>query len=289
MKNEKQLNHYYHDNIEEFNILKRLIKITINTDEYNSLIVYGSGGLGKSSLILNEAKKHLQSNEFTYYNGHITPLSLYRVLYDNRDKKLLILDDIEAIFKNDTSLSILKSALWGEIKRTIQYNTSQNINLPDNFDFNANLIILINRLPNKNESLNALISRCLVYELKMSYDAKISVINQIIKIRNDLSNKQRDKVINIINDHTNITTELNFRLLRKLIAFVKEDELHAQELFTQILERNENKEIVYELMKKDITVNEQVREFIELTGLTRRTYFRVKKEIKKDIGSDKVT
>ena len=66
--------------------------------EYDSLIFYGEGGLGKTFLTINEVKKLLKPSEWDYFNGYSTPLSIYEILYDNRNKKLIILDDIEGLF-----------------------------------------------------------------------------------------------------------------------------------------------------------------------------------------------
>ena len=92
--------------IKEFQIPKKLIRVIINTDDYFALTFVGGGGLGKTYLTLNEVKQLLKPDEWCYFNGYTTPLSLYETLYKNRNAKLIILDDVEGIFNNPISVSI---------------------------------------------------------------------------------------------------------------------------------------------------------------------------------------
>lgn len=270
-------------NIPEFGITRRLINVTLCTKEYFALILHGEGGLGKTLTVLNEVRRKLAQTEYCYYNGYTTPLSLFEILYKTRDKKLLILDDIEGIFDNPVALSILKSALWDNFgKREVQYNsTSDKIEgMPTKFTYNASIIILCNKIIESNNMNNrAVLSRCVAYEMKLDYKQKLAIIEQFIERRDDLTQKQKNEVKKLIKDNTNeVTEQFNFRLLRKAIAFVKEDKDFV-ELFKATTKTDETKSIVLDLVKSGKKISMQAKEFADLTGKSKRTYFRIKKQL----------
>jgi len=272
-------------NIVDFDIPKRLIRVTIKTNEYHALILFGEGGLGKTVLVVNEVKKILQPDDWIFVNGYSTPLSFYEVLYYARNKKLLILDDIEGIFGNPVATAILKGALWdSDGKRFVQYNSKSEKadNLPSLFEFKAKIIILCNNIHNSNDvSVNAMISRTVPYEVKLNYDQKLMVIEQLIRSRDDLSEKLKNDCISLIKEETNEATKnFNLRLLKKAIAFVKEEKSTARELFRATTEKDEDKEILLKLMESKLSVGEQVKRFCDKTGKSRRKFFRLKKDLK---------
>ena len=270
--------------IREFNIPKRLIRVSLNTKEYHALILYGEGGLGKTFLTINEVKGILKPDKWSYYNGYSTPLSIYEILYLNRNKKLVILDDIEGLFCNPIAVSILKGALWDSNgKRLVQYNSKSEKaeNLPSTFEIKAKLIILCNKIPNSDDvTINALISRTLPYEVSFSYQQKIEILEKMVNSREDLTAKQKENCIEIIKKETTIATKnLSFRTLRKVIAFVKEDKKNAVDLFKATTEKDEDVEIVFELMKKGLDIDKQIQQFCDKTGKSRATFYRIKKKI----------
>jgi len=226
----------YYISIPEFDIPKKLLGVTLKTGEYHALILYGEGGLGKTILVTNEVKKLVSVDNWDYRNGYSTPLALYEILYEAKDKKLLLLDDIEGVFGNAIATTILKGALWESGgKRIVQYNSKSDkaLDLPSAFEFKAKIVILCNRIPNQNDvSVSALISRTVPYELKLSYEQKLDILDSLISNRKDLTQKQQQDCKNLIRQETSQATKhFNFRLLRKVIAFVKEDKANARELF----------------------------------------------------------
>ena len=69
------------------------------------------------------------------------------------------------------------------------------------------------------------------------------------------------------------------------MSFVKYDKGKAEHLFKITTETDEAKELVLKLMNSKKTVKQQIEEFIELTGKSRMTFFRIKKSIK--VSSDR--
>jgi len=269
--------------IKEFDIAEHLILLTAKNFSYATIIV-GEGGIGKTYCCVNTIKKH--TKDFIYKSGYTTPLSLYKFLYDNKDK-LIILDDIEGIFKDGVALAILKGCLWDtDGKRLVFYDsTSSKLNAPNCFEFKGRLIILCNRIPNPDDlHIKAVMSRTIHYQLDFTYNQKIAIIQQILKHKKEVTKKQKEKIMKIIKKNTNVATdELNIRTMEKLISYIKYDEKLAEKLFQETTYKDVVKNIVWTLMNSNNPVNSQVIEFIRLTGRSRWKFFDIKRELKSQL------
>lgn len=273
-------------NIAEFKTAEHLILVTLKGFS-NATVITGEGGIGKTFLTVETVKKELQKDEWDYKSGFTSPLAFYKYLYFNRNKKLLVIDDVEGIFDNDKSVNILKGTLWDTAgKRMVSYDTTSDKaeGVPNVFEIKANLIILCNKIPNiDDKNTSALISRTIYYELEFSYAQKLKIINEILALRNDINKKQKKLVIEIIKQETSLATKnFNLRSMERLIAYVEYNPEKALCLFKETTKSDEDKERVIKLMDSGRTVEEQVKEFFRETGKARRTFFRIKKNIKKD-------
>lgn len=272
----------YH-NVKEFGVAKELIKCLFSTTQYAGFLMLGEGGLGKTILTITSVKQQFKPNEWEYSNGYTTPLALYEFLYLNRNKKVIILDDVEGIFNNKLSLSILKGALWeSEGKRICQYSSkSDKAQMPEKFVMNAKIIILANHIPKENDvSTRATLSRVLNYRMSLTFQEKMSVCKRFVAQEN-LQVSVSKKVMEILDVRVNeATKDFNFRTLRKLIAFVKYNPEKADTLFQATTETDEDKEAYLEVIRLTSEVKEQIMFFHERTGKSRATFFRIKKSIK---------
>lgn len=269
--------------IKEFYVAHELLKVLINTSEHYGLIFKGEGGIGKTLLTMNTIKNTLEPNQWEYSNGYTTPLALYEFLYHNREKDIIILDDIEGIFNNKLALSILKGALWeSDGQRICQYSSkSDKAEFPQKFIMKAKLIILCNEIPRENDpSTRALISRTIKYNLGFNFEEKMKICSDFIQNDNSLLEEQKVLVRTILKKNiTQATYDFNFRTLRKLISFVKYDINKAEELFKATTERDEDKDIYLRGCQMYQEVKDQISYFCEKTGKTRRTFFRIKKKV----------
>ena len=125
-----------------------------------------------------------------------------------------------------------------------------------------------------------MISRTIFYKMGFSFQQKMEICKKFIKDEKDLSNEEKISVEKLLIEEVDESTkDFNFRTLRKLIAFVKYDESKAKDLFRATTEVDEDKKIYLEVVKKYDTTKIQIQMFIERTGKSRRTFFRVKKEV----------
>ena len=278
-KEEKTKFHFF----KEFSIAQELLKCLFTTNQYQGFLMLGEGGLGKTILTLNSVKVNFKTEDWEYSCGYITPLALYEFLYLNRNKKVIILDDVEGIFNNHLALSIIKGALWeSDGKRICQYSSkSEKATMPEKFVMNAKIIVLCNHIPRENNiSTRATLSRVLNYKMNLTFSEKIHICKGFIA-RENLTEIELKQVITILNTKiTEATKDFNFRTLRKLIAFVKYDVKKAENLFEATTETDEDKEAYFESIKLSSVVKEQIFLFFDRTGKSRATFFRIKKSIK---------
>ena len=187
--------------IKEFKIPTELLKCLLSTKQYEGLIFTGEGGIGKTILTLSSIKKMLNPDDWEYSNGYTTPLSLYEFLYNNRNKKAIILDDVEGIFNNKLSLAILKGALWdSDGKRICQYSSkSDKAKMPERFVMKANIIILCNHIPKENDaSTRAMISRTIFYKMFFSFEQKMKICKGFIHDDKTLTHENRYNILEIV-------------------------------------------------------------------------------------------
>lgn len=91
-----------------------------------ALLVLGDPGVGKTYTV----KKMLQGEDVITFKGSITgPSALYKTLFMNNDPdKILVFDDLDALFDNDKSANILKGALDSAAVTEIDYLSKNNVN-----------------------------------------------------------------------------------------------------------------------------------------------------------------
>ena len=72
-------------------------------DHVNMLVICSRGGLGKSEA----ARRTLNTEDIVYIGGHVTPLKLYELLYNGRDKPV-VFDEIDELIANPSHIALLK-------------------------------------------------------------------------------------------------------------------------------------------------------------------------------------
>lgn len=251
-----------------FYIPKQFSKMVIKGNS-RGFLLYGEAGLGKSFSVVRAFKE--EGKKFVLLTGHITSLELYHFLYKHQ-KEIIILDDVN-VLENEQNLNLLKSCL-SENTRLVQYHTtSAKLKFPSKFVFNGAIIILLNDKPKNSESLKAVESRILTYELKFDYHTKIKLIFELAKQEyKDLSLNQRQTIANWIKNNTSQATKnLNLRLLFQIYEIFRFDILNWKKLSSKLIETDEE---IY-LIVQGLTANE----WIEETGKSKATFFRYKNKL----------
>lgn len=258
-------------------------------------IIEGSPGTGKTYRALNHALKSVGKNDVAYADSFTTPQQFYAWLYQNRYKRVIILDDIAGLMSNQKVLAFLKGALWDvNGQRVIAYMTSKHImteegiTVPMRFDFEAGIIIITNQLNMKNPHVKAVLSRVNYCKVEVPRDELLSILEQISKQSySDLEDDERKEVFDYLRDNSSESNlDLNIRTLLKMFQFkIYSKMINNPDLWKtlslKLLEKDDRLVLVESLVKDDSYQNEEERvsKFIELTGFSRPTYFRLKEKL----------
>lgn len=217
------------------------------TGAVRSLIVSGAGGVGKTHSIerILEYAREQDGTKSEVVHGVITPVNLYKLLYRNRHaNNVVVLDDADSIFEEDTALSILKAALDSNPKRKISW-LAQGKSLmgktgegdtPTDFIYEGTMIFITNldfqKFVDANKGrhvphMQALMTRAIYLDLKLHTVKDLTawirfIVNKAHILEADgLSKAQQQEILDYIQENQNNLRNLSIRTALKLASFVK--------------------------------------------------------------------
>ena len=205
-----------------------------------SMIVSGSAGIGKSFGIKKILDDH--TSEYLFVKGYVRPTAIFKLLYENRfNNQVLIFDDADSIFFDETGLNLLKGALELSNTRTISWLSEKTFSdidgmeIPKTFEYCGTIIFLTNLNFNEliekgnkiSPHLEALRSRSIYFDMKMRSKREVlSRIKQVVAESGILSDIglnhaiQKD-LMQYLTDNMDRTIELSLRTVEKLSALYK--------------------------------------------------------------------
>ncbi|MBR9705128.1 hypothetical protein GOV12_06980 [Candidatus Pacearchaeota archaeon] len=252
------------------------------------LIVWGETGMGKSERVKKFLKT--ESSQITI-KTFTTALEFYRLLFEHRNKKYIILDDLDGI-KDKKIISMLK-AVCGKT-RSCEYHTTDKkslgkvtfplpkgeVEVPSKFNIEAKLILLFNDTP---PGFVAVRSRGITLELNFSFSEKIKIFEDLINDK--ATNEEGDQLIhpdilNYVKSHCNdLTPKVEIRTLETISKIIRKPtliwEMVAEEEFKTNIE--DTKLIQY--LTDEKTVEQAKEKWCEEFKKDRRTFFRKKKKL----------
>ena len=217
---------------QRFEFIDEVTNMVVEGDS-NSVIITGSGGLGKTYTVMQSLKKagldeiyfdeddeagSPARGDYEIVKGFVTPKALYRLLYNNRER-LVVFDDCDSIWDNPTAVSLLKAALDSYETRNISWfaeNKSDEDDLPQRFEFKGKIIFVSNlKLTDLDQ---AVLSRCLYVDVSMTPSEKVDRIRKLKgSIRPDISATMKDEAIALIAEHAENIGDLNIRTFLKVL------------------------------------------------------------------------
>ena len=272
----KNINTSYLNHKKYEDVLKSL-DIVLNSTKINGFILEGLQGLGKSTIVTAHLKKI--NKEFVYLNNHSTKLSMYKTLYNNRDK-IIIIDDIGFNWKELKGL--LNAILNNGDNRILKYeSTSSKLDVPSSFIFKGKIIILDNDIKTRLD--DSTLSRVILRDLSFSLDEFKDLTKDIIKHNYDkLKDKEVNDIYKFIEDNLKTYTKnFSFRTILKTseIYFNCEDwEIEALKEFEI------DEELKFIGNNLNLSVKERNSNWKSVTGKTIRTLQRKVKEYNKITG-----
>lgn len=252
------------DKNKKFVLLDESLK-AINNGSINLICLSGSAGFSKSYGTLNYLKK--EKVDYCYLNTYSSPLAFYKNLYLNKDKKIIVFDDVQNI-DNKIIIAILKSACWGVLdeKRVIGWHTTsetfEKLKIEEEFVLNANIILIFNhRLPN----FEPIINRSVHIEFYFNFEEKIKIFEDL--------NLDKEIIEYVKINCSDATDNLSIRTII-ILSNLKRDGFDWRMFAQEILKSNSENELILELVTQCSAIENACKKWMEMTGKSRRTFFR---------------
>jgi len=227
---------------DRFEILEDLA-IGSTTGEIRSLIVSGPAGLGKSYTIektLNQWDPN--GTNYTIIKGYVRATGLYKTLFTHSAPgQVVVFDDADTIFFDDTSLNMLKAVCDSTENRTVSYLAESQLfdddtaaRLPKSFEFHGTIIFITNydfdAMIEKGHKLAphllAMMSRSHYIDLSMKtkrdYMVRIhQVISKGLLDNVGLTHVAQQEVVSFIDANKDTLRELSIRVALKVASIRK--------------------------------------------------------------------
>lgn len=298
---EEEIRNYYAEKMQEvlsgekknkildkyLNTLKVLIHTVAEGYSVSLFVVSEHVGISKSHTVISTLNElGLKPEEdYVYFNSYTTPLSFYEFLFKNKDKRVIVLDDLDNCFKNPLICNIVKSATFNITgKRKIQYLTTSKLKTaPDEFILNANLIFIANSIPN-NTMTRAMLSRSLYLEIKLSIqDIKLMLADFVdIQYKNTTREQRKMAYTFLMEQQPEALKEFSIRTLQHIYDVILSGVENWKEICLSILSYDEDVLLFLEA-EKEATVKERAEKFAQLTGYSLRQYYRIKRKMKQKL------
>lgn len=219
-----------------FSFVEKLVTMVCKGIQVSGIIT-GEGGLGKSYTIMKTLKENnmidisdvskfpvgtvLSSNTFIRVKGYSTAKGLYRTLYENNNR-VIVLDDCDSVLTDKVALNLLKGALDSYDERIISWNADiKDEDLPRSFNFTGRVIFISNMA--KNQFDQALRTRSMMVDLEMTADQKVERMDYIINSSDYLPEVDMDikrMALDFIANNKTAIADLSLRTLSTVIKLV---------------------------------------------------------------------
>jgi hypothetical protein len=239
------------------------------------LIEKGEAGLGKTIFTIKVLDN--MGIDYVYINTYATPLAFYKLLYKNRNKKIIIFDDMKGI-SDPLIKSMLKSAC-GELpggKRKVNYHSTTSLlekeGLPSSFEIKAGINLIFNE---DLVDFEPIVSRGVVIDFNFSFKEKIELFKEKIE-----EFKIDKEVLEYVEKYCNESTEnVSIRTL-VMLSRLKAKKYDFKNIAVEIFKSDERILDLIELSEKD---------WCKKYEKNRATFYRLKKKhnIDREGGKDK--
>jgi hypothetical protein len=219
-----------------------------------SLIINGSPGVGKTHSVELFLQKYSGNNNHKIITGQMTPLSLFGHLYKNKERgKILVLDDIDSVFKKLEGVNLLKAAMDTKPTRRISWSSSTHLlgalGIPETFEYSGGVILISNAgFDVKNNSisshLNALKDRS--FSISNSDRSNECLFKQVcfMVLKRDLlsqfnfSEDQKTALLSYMEKNISKMHTVSLRVAFKLAMLIQVDPLNWKSLADDGLIKN---------------------------------------------------
>lgn len=227
-----------------FDVLDKLT-LGARRGDIRAMFVTGAPGVGKTFGVektLSEAGMIEQwessAPKYEVVSGAMTPLGLYMKLFEHcEEDHVLVIDDCDSVFADETSLNLLKAALDTSEKRMIYWNVDSKVlgknDIPNQFEFKGSVIFISNlnfrkiRGERMRGHLVALMSRSHFLDLTVhTFREKMLRIVDLVDNKGmlekfTLSKQCKKEVMEFLKENAKSFNELSLRTVIKLAGLAK--------------------------------------------------------------------
>ena len=163
----------------------------------NSLLVTGTGGIGKTETVLRTLAKKgkKEGKDYQLIKGTVTAAGMY-TLFATYPDQIIVFDDADSAFRSQDAKNLLKAALDTKPVRRMNYTIKKSFN-PDDFergseewdekiekgfvpskvDFTGRVIFISNLEPEKMDQ--AVRSRSIVVDIRLTEEGIVDLIEKL--------------------------------------------------------------------------------------------------------------
>lgn len=216
-----------------FEVMDMMVSAAIQ-GKCRSMIVSGSAGVGKSYTVMN-AVRNMPEERVAMITGKVTPTGLFRTLWKHRfDNHVIVFDDTDSVFDNETSMNLLKAACDSSDDRYISWESNKNQidengeEIPYTFEFNGSIIFLTNKdfkeMVAKDNAMSphfsAMMSRSHYIDLSIrtirELMLRIKWVAKNTSMMEEYQTEIRDQIVEFVDMNKNAMNELSLRVLKKI-------------------------------------------------------------------------
>jgi len=210
-----------------------------------ALVVSGAAGVGKSYTVEEVLEEQAQAGHtrYTVIKGTITPIQLYRTLYEYQDPgSVVVLDDADGILFNEDALNLLKSALDTTGRRKLCWLSDAigrgDDALPSSFEYKGTIVFITNidfqRIVDEGKSklaphFEALLSRSLYLDLTLRSKRDLMcwirhvVLSNEMLVKRGLTVAQSQEVLDFLRENIDRLRTVSLREAIKAAQLLKTD------------------------------------------------------------------
>ena len=121
----------------------------ITENKIPALIISGPPGLGKSYSLEKKAEEYDGTDKgVSIISGSVSAPGLLIALYERKDGGTVVLDDCDDVFRDETTLNILKAVLDSSAKRIVSYRKlakwMEEMDIPPSFEYRGSVAFCTN-------------------------------------------------------------------------------------------------------------------------------------------------
>ena len=217
-------------------------KVSLAAKGKRHVLVNGKAGSAKTTTVMSVLKSTPNVN-VKKVNGTCSAINLYGFLYEQRHKdSILVIDDTDALLKDNDCLDILRAALdSADSKTTVNYEKQsvalRKKDIPNNFVFNGTVVMISNMHINinsvksdKEEAMLAVRNRCTYVKAGFEHDSwEIESIKFFHKNgdimcfkTHSMSQQASDEIIDFFVDNAECFARISFRMLDACCVYYNE-------------------------------------------------------------------